>query len=58
METGFQWVAGARVGGMGTRSAPMDDIARGADLVHGRPSATHATRFATLGADIKGEALD
>jgi hypothetical protein len=42
---------------MGTRSAPMDDIIRVAELVHGRPSATHATPFETMPADIKGAAL-
>jgi hypothetical protein len=45
------------MGGMGTRSAPMDDLTHNAQLVHGWPSATHATRFGTMRADIKGEAL-
>jgi len=48
---------GTRMGGMGTRSAPMDDLTHNAQLVHGWPSATHATRFGTMRADIKGEAL-
>jgi len=43
---------------MGTRSAPMDDLSQAAKLVHGRPSATHATRFVILQAAFNSEALD
>ena len=42
---------------MGTRSAPMDDLSRHAQLAHGRPSAAHATPFGTMRADIKRAGL-
>ena len=44
------------MGGMGARSAPMDD-ALDTQLVHGRPSATHAPQFEILRMEIEGEAL-
>jgi len=37
------------MGGMGVRSKPMDDFTFHAQLVHGRPSATHATPAASVG---------
>jgi len=42
------------MGGMGTRSAPMDDLTDHARLVHGRPSAAHATGFRSQ-AMIRGQ---
>jgi len=36
------------MGGMGTGSAPMDDLTPHAKLDHGRPSAAHATPFDTM----------
>jgi len=55
--TRCQKAAEARMGGMGTRSAPMDGLTHHAQLVHGRPPATHATRFGTMVADIESQAL-